>query len=202
MSERYTQLLSVDRDSKEALTLDNEIRRLTAEYDELLGLIRIRSPRYAELVRPQPLNLPEIQQQVLDDDSLLLEYALGEENSYLWAITREDFASYVLPRRSEIDKRIRQLRELMTARTVLPGEKLGDYQARVRMAEAQYPQAAAELSQMLLGPVADKLRTRRLVIVPEGVLQYLPFGALPTPQSVQGSSFTPLAIEHEIVNLP
>src|SRR5262249_37495027 len=67
-SERYTEILSVDRNSKEALTLDNEIRRLTAEYDELLGRIRIRSPKYAELVRPQPLNLGDVQQQVLDDD--------------------------------------------------------------------------------------------------------------------------------------
>ena len=201
-SERYTQLLSVDPASKETLILDSEIRRLNAEYDELLGQLRIRSPRYAELVRPQPLNLKEIQQQVLDDESLLLEYALGQENSYLWAVTREDFASYVLPKRSEIEEKVRQVRELMTARVALPGEKLADLQSRVRTAEAQYHQTAAELSQILLGPVAGLLGTRRLVIVAEGVLQYLPFGALPTPQPLQSSSFTPLVVEHEIVNLP
>jgi CHAT domain-containing protein len=88
----------------------------------------------------------------------------------------------------------------VTARSELAGKE--DIQARVRAAEAEYQRAAAELSQMLLGPVADRLGSRRLVFVTEGALQYLPFGALPTPQSVQASAFTPLLVEHEIVNLP
>src|SRR5262249_14371591 len=87
-------------------------------------------------------------------------------------------------------------------RVSLPVEKQADFQARLKAAEVEYPQAAAELSRILLGPVADRLGTKRLVIVAEGALQYLPFGALPTPQSVQSSSFTPLIAEHEIVNLP
>ncbi|PYS49580.1 MAG: hypothetical protein DMG13_23170 [Acidobacteria bacterium] len=201
-SEQYTQLLSTNPNSKAIPELSDDVRRLTAEYDELQGQIRIRSPRYAALVQPEPLKLEEIQRQVLDDDSLLLEYALGEENSYLWAITRGDFTSFVLPKRSEIDKKVRGLRELMTARMALPGEKLADYQARVKAAEAQYPQAAAELSRILLGPVADRLWMPRVVIVADGVLQYLPFGALPTPQSAQTSTSIPLVIEHEVVNLP
>jgi hypothetical protein len=40
------------------------------------------------------------------------------------------------------------------------------------------------------------------LIVPEGALQHLPFGALPkpTPQGEQG--IVPLMVEHEIVSLP
>src|SRR5262249_36765744 len=68
--------------------------------------------------------------------------------------------------------------------------------------DVEYPKAAAELSQILIGPVADLLGTRRLVIVADGPLQYLPFGALATPNSPGVSSFTPLLVEHEIVNLP
>jgi CHAT domain-containing protein/tetratricopeptide (TPR) repeat protein len=201
-SEQYTQLSSISSASKELSALNDELHRLNAEYEEVHGQLRTRSPRYSTLVQPQPLGLREIRQQVLDKDSLLLEYALGEEKSYLWALTRDDFGSYVLPSRSEIEKKVRRLRELMTARAALQGEKPADFQARLKVAEAQYPEAAAELSRMLLGPVGDRLATRRLVIVAEGVLQYLPFGALPTPQSLESPSFTPLIIEHEIVNLP
>jgi len=201
-AERYTQLLSSDATSKSIPELSDEIRRLTAEYDELQGQIRVQSPHYAALVQPQPSKLIQIQKELLDGDSLLLEYALGDENSYLWAVTRESFASFNLPKRSEIEKRTRHFRELMTARAGLPGEKPLDFQARLKAMEAQYPEVAAELSRILLGPVADQLGTRRVVIVAEGVLQYLPFGALPTPQSLQSSSFTPLIIEHDIVNLP
>jgi hypothetical protein len=68
---------------------NDELRRLKAAYDDLQAQITIRNPRYATLVQPQPLSVRDIQQQVLDNRSILLEYALGDENSYLWALTRE-----------------------------------------------------------------------------------------------------------------
>lgn len=201
-SERYTQLLSTAATGKEVTQISEEIRKLSSEYDELQGQIRLRSPRYAALVQPEPLTLGKIQNELLDPDSLLLEYAVDEENSYLWAVTRDTFESYVLPKRSIIEAKVRRLRELMTARLPLPKEKLPDFQLRIKTAEAEYPKVATELSEMLLGPVADRLGTRRLVIVPEGILQYLPFGALPKPQSAATTPFTPLIVDHEIVNLP
>jgi CHAT domain-containing protein/Tfp pilus assembly protein PilF len=200
--ERYTQLRTTNPKAPTLQQLSDDVQRLTSEYEELQGQIRVRSPRYAALVQPEPLKLREIQNEVLDGNSLLLEYSVGEENTYLWAVTREEFSSYVLPGRLEIDKKVRRLRELIAARVTLPNEKPADFQARVKAAEEQYPQVAAELSQMLLGPVAGKLGTNRLVVVGEGVLQYLPFGALPTPQSALTSSPVPLVVEHEIVNLP
>jgi CHAT domain-containing protein/tetratricopeptide (TPR) repeat protein len=201
-AERYTQLRGSDPTSKAVQELGNELRALTAEYDELQGQIRVRSPHYAALVQPEPSKLVQIQNDLLDAQSLLLEYSVGDENSYLWAVTRESFASFILPKHSEIENKVRRIRELMMARVSLPGEKPADFHARLTAAEVEYPQAAAELSRILLGPVADRLGTRRVVIVAEGVLQYLPFGALPTPQSLQSSSFTPLIVEHDIVNLP
>ena len=200
--ERYTQLRTNNPTSAALPQLSDEVQRLTNEYEELQGQIRVRSPRYAALVQPEPLKLGQIQNDILDGDSLLLEYSVGEENTYLWAVTRNEFSTYVLPKRSEIDKKVRRLRELMAARVLLPNEKVADFQARVKAAEAQYPQAAAELSQILLGPVAEKLGAKRLVIVGEGVLQYLPFASLPTPQSAQTTTPVPLVVEHEIVNLP
>ena len=64
-----------------------EIENLTNEYQQVETQIRQTSPRYAALTQPQPLTLKEIQMQVLDADTLLLEYSLGEERSYLYGIT-------------------------------------------------------------------------------------------------------------------
>jgi len=75
-SEQHTELLSVDPGSKELANLNDELGRLNAQYDELHGQLLIRNPRYATLVQPKPLKLQEVQQQVVGDDSLLLEYAL------------------------------------------------------------------------------------------------------------------------------
>ena len=200
--ERYTELLSTGTDQEIVSELSAEIRRLTAESDDLRAELRVRNPRHASLVQPDPLKLENIQKILLDDESLLLEYALGDEHSYLWAVSRNGFSSYVLPKRSEIETKVRQVREYMSPRLLKPGESTADALLRFRKEETQYAVAAAELSRMLLGPVARQLGTRRLVIVGESTLHYLPFGALPSPSSIQGSSPTLLISEREIVNLP
>jgi tetratricopeptide (TPR) repeat protein len=209
----------------ESLTLSKEIRTLTAEYEELQGLIRSKSPRYAALMQPQPLGLEEIQQQVLDEDTLLLEYALGDEHSYLWAVSQTAMKSYELAGRIDIEKAARHVYDLLIARQPRPGETAQQYHGRVTQADAQYWQRAASLSEMILGPVAGQLGTKRLLIVAEGALQYLPFGALPKPkgrvhedtpgslttaaplkggisQETEGDRLVPLIVDHEIVNLP
>jgi len=200
-AEQYRELLGTNAPPKVTADLENELRKLTAEYEELMVQMRIQSPRYAELVRPQPISLKEVQQRLLDSESLLLEYAFGAENSYLWAVTRESFSVFMLPKRSDLEAKARRVRELMTTRIAKPGEKPAEFAARIRAEEAQYAEAAAELSGILLGPVADRLPSR-LVIVSEGVLQYLPFSALPSPKSLHDGVPEPLVKDHEIVYLP
>lgn len=198
--ERYTELLSAKADKKVLSQVSGEIRTLTAESDELEAELRVHSPRYASLTLADPFNLPELQRALLDEDSLLLEYSLGEENSYLWAITRDAFFTHVLPARSEIEKKVIQVRELLTARSRLSSENIAQYQSRVRVSEAQYEQTVADLGRILLGPLNNLFRKHRLIIVAEGALQYLPFGALPVGSSQVQSR--PLIVGHEIVSLP
>lgn len=217
--------LSDKSGKEEAASLDKEIRTLTAEYEDLQGQIRSKSPRYAALTQAQPSGLKEIQQ-TLDDKTLLLEYGLGDEGSYLWVVSRTAIASYKLPKRAEVEIAARDVYELLTARQPKPGETTQQHHVRVTQAEAQYWQKAASLSEMLLGPVAGELGTNRLLIVAEGALQYLPFGALPKPKSEgqrekrseepavkkeqsqeqtaadKNPSARPLMVDHEIVSLP
>jgi CHAT domain-containing protein len=61
-----------------------------------------------------------------------------------------------------------------------------------------YRTAANELSKILLEPVAHLLPQKRLVIVADGILQYIPFNALSEP----GVKDVPLIVNHEIVTLP
>jgi CHAT domain-containing protein len=75
---------------------------------------------------------------------------------------------------------------------------LAQRKTRLDAAEVEYPKAAAELSRMLLAPLAAELKEKRLVVVGEGVLQYVPFAALPSPTS----DASPLIVRHEVVSLP
>jgi CHAT domain-containing protein/tetratricopeptide (TPR) repeat protein len=214
-ADRQMRLLGGKPNNEEPEALAKQIRNLTDEYDQVRAEIKSKSPSYAALTQPQPLNLEQIQEQVLDDNSLLLEYVLGDERSYLWAVTKTGMTSHALPKRAEIEKAARHLHELLTAPQPKPGETARQYQARVSEADAQYWPQAAALSQIVLGPVADQLGDKRLLIVAEGALQYLPFGALPVPTGGRGDAETrreagnarsesvlPLIGEHEIVNLP
>ena len=176
-------LLNRKHTPAQAEAFAKEIASLTTEYDELKAQIRARSPRYAALTQPQPLSLAEIQQQVLDPDTLLLEYSLGDNASYLFVASQNALTSHQLPKRAEIEAATRRVRDLLTAPQSQPDDTAAKYQARIRKAGADYWPQAAALSRMLLGPVASQLRGKRLLIVADGVLQYLPFGALPAPET-------------------
>jgi CHAT domain-containing protein/tetratricopeptide (TPR) repeat protein len=190
-------------------TLNKEIAQLEADYEQAQGAIRQRSPRYAALVQPEPLKLAEVQRQLLDPDTVLLEYALGDERSYVWAVTKESITSRELPKRDEVDAAARKVYELLTARSRPPheGETAEQRRALAARADAELPRAAAELSRIVLAPVAAELGTKRLVVVADGALQYVPFAMLPEPtpdgaRAVGVRGARPLVIGHEVVSLP
>ncbi len=201
---RRRQLMAAKKD-EQAASLTKEIEALTAELQEVLALIRERHPQYAELTQPAPLSLTEIQQHVLDPDTLLLEYSLIDTQSYLWVVSSNALTSFVLPNRAEIEAAARRVYELLTARNQAPdGETNAERQKRIAQADAQFPEAAAQLSQMLLGPAASLLGRKRLLIVADGVLQFIPFGVLPDPAAGDRTTtqYQPLIVTHEIVSLP
>src|SRR5438067_5357024 len=80
------------------------------------------------------------------------------------------------------------------------------HQARIRAADHELPEAAASLSDLLIGQVQNKLGTKRLLIVPDGALYYIPFQALtvaPTASRAERrEDRTPLLVNHEIVYEP
>src|SRR5438105_5388103 len=95
-------------------SLKRQIDGLHAQYREIEGRLRTSSPDYAAVVHPHALTTEEIQEQVLDQDTLLLEYGLGEQHSYLWAVTRHSIQSFELPKQEEIERLGRQLYNLLT----------------------------------------------------------------------------------------
>lgn len=182
------------------LELRKELRALSSQYENVQAQIRATSPRFVESLKLQPLSPAQIREQVIDDQTLLIEYYLGEERSYLWAVSSTSIESYELPKRVVIEAAARQVYESLTSRNRRNKfETVDERRARVARADAEYPAVARALSQMVLSPVADQLANKRLLIVSDGALQYVPFAALPTPGS---SAYEPLAVTNEIVSLP
>ena len=181
-ADRQTRLLSGPPSDTQITSAATELDALTAEYEQVQAQIRQTSPRYAALTQPVPLTLKEIQTELLDENTILLEYALGENKSFVWAVTPNSIKSFELPKHAEIEVAAHHVYDLITASDrVLPNETLEQRRKRLDQADAEYPEAAAILSRILLEPVASEVTNKRLLIVGEGVLQYIPFAALPEP---------------------
>jgi CHAT domain-containing protein len=220
-AQRQTQLLGQKGNQDQLTQLNKDLRTLEDEYQEVQVEIRQASPEYAALTQPQPLSLREIQQQ-LDPETVLLEYSLGSERSYLWVVTQDSLKTYELPARSEIEKLARQVYQLLTARSIVKSlETSSQRQERLAQADERFQVAAIELSRMVLAPAASELGTKRLVVVADGALQYVPFAALSvvsgqlssaqpgrtsngqlTTDNGQLNNYHPLILNHEIVSLP
>ena len=189
-AEEQARLVSGRYAPAEAAAMKESIATVTAELSDLRTQIRLRSPRYASLTQPAPLNIRDIQA-LLDSDTVLLEYILGDERSYLWAVTPNSVSSFRLPRREEIENSARVWYGLLSD---------GENWVRARnQTTVNYAKEAESLSRILLGPVAEQLKGKRLIIVGDGVLQYLPFGALSSPS---GQASRPLIVDNEVVSLP
>ena len=179
--------------------LADEYRGLEERYQRIQAEIRSQSPRYAALARPQPLSLREIQKEVLDRDTVLLEYALGDERSYGWVVSQDAHVLEELPARAEIEGVAQRVYERLVAR--LASTESGSLrEAEIKRADEEFWLEAARLSDMLIAPVLKHIAGKRLLVVTDGMLQYVPFSALPIPRGAAAP--VPLLAEHEIVSLP
>lgn len=199
----WKQLRNNERMKRQADEIAREINEVNTQLQLVEARIRASSPRYAELTQPKSLTHAEIQNRMLDENTVLLEFALGKNRSWLWAVTPLAISTHQLPSRQEIETAARRFYKLLIARQPKKGETETEYQARVAVADEKFSQEAGAMSQMLLGPIAAKLdrewKGRRLLIVAGGALEYLPFAALPPPSE---KTYQPLIASHEVVNLP
>jgi CHAT domain-containing protein len=176
-----------DRDTLARIArIRQDLARIENELNLLQIEIREQNPGYASLSDPTILDANEIQQ-MLDAESVLLQYALGENRSFVFQVTGNSLEAWTLPGRRTIEQDARKLHGLL---------KTPAFSAAAR---AELGTAIDHMSTQILGPVGS-LKQQRLLIVADGVLHYLPFSILNDPE--HGDTTVPLVAEHEIVHLP
>ena len=163
---------------EEMTALDLQLRDLDARSDD-------DDARRARLIRSPALELEAIQG-LLDEDTTLVEYALGERQSYVWVVSAREMHALRLAPRAEIESIAHAVhRDLRTPATaVQPG---ADERRRT-------------LSRLVLTPAASLLTGRRLVIVSAGALSLVPFAALPFDREPEDRST--LLSRFEVVHVP
>lgn len=193
LNELEQRLIAQERQSPSVPAKTEVIKEQQRE--KAFALAMVRGRLRAELTQPRLVSAEETQR-MLKPGTTVLAYSLGEERSFLWKVTSDEFEWYELVGRSEIESAVREAHRLLISRN--PDD---DSERRLYL---------AKLSDMLLGPVASGLDDQRLVIAAEGALLYLPFAALPRPSrpgEIRESPRTDgspdyLVRSHEIVYLP
>lgn len=153
--------------------IGREMEELSVEYDQVAARVGDNNPMM------ESLGVMPIQRDILDSATALLEYSLGRDKSFLWVVTPASLRSYELAKRETIEAAVRKAYESVTTRT---GERA----------------ALDALSRMLLAPAAADLTAKRLLIVSDGALHYVPFAALPSPRNPS----RPLIADYEIISIP
>ena len=202
LSERETslrQLLRVKEDERVSLLartsdekqkdrlrkLDADLEQLDTEYKKVLADISARDPAYKQMIQPHSWDLRRIQEEVIgDNDTVLLEYLLGAEKSYVWAVTRNAITGHELPSREVISNTVQRLYNLLKEPKPEAGSELDE--------------TAHELARMILFPVAAELNKKQIIVAADDALNYIPFQILP----VGPNNPELLVAQHDITYVP
>jgi CHAT domain-containing protein len=211
-SDRRVEMLTHQHNPEQMKPIESEIADLSRQYDEVEENLRSTSPNYAALTRPKPLSTKEIQKQLLDKDTVLVEYSLGEKRSYAFVVTPDLLTAHELPGRVKIEQAARRLHRLLknehSASAQASATTTANNPGLAQELQLQTRQTAALLSRMVLNPIAGEIGNKRLLIVADGALHYIPFTALPEPllhsaaEARSSQPAPPLIMNHEVILLP
>ncbi|MBK9155602.1 MAG: CHAT domain-containing protein [Chloracidobacterium sp.] len=207
--ERYRMSLLSGRSSPEKISaVEQEIRILLDEYHQHRARLRSQNPQYTALTQPRTLSLSEVQKNLLDPNTVLLEYSIGDKASFVWVVTQRTITGHRLPEKEVIAAQVRRIYDSFADRNrFLPSESPRQRSERLARAAREFELASRSLGKMILPTGLGEFVGRRLAIVPDGPLHFVPFAALkftvaaPAEGSLKGRE-SYLIETNEIVSLP
>ena len=168
LQDQVQALIALKQKTWAAPDLDDKLQIALAKLDQLDEQVRAARGR-GSVATFSPVDVAGVQE-MLDGHSVVMDYALGTKRSFLWLITPDRFEAFVLPSEDVID-------ELSQ----------GAYEEfKVRRAGSSNSKFEKQLAEALFGKPDLGTRTNSLLIVPDGSLHYVPFGALPRTGTVSG----------------
>jgi CHAT domain-containing protein len=178
-------------DTSDTKVLREEVSSLELRVHDLESRINAADARHATFVRPQPLGVDAVRS-LLDDETILLEYALGDERSYLWVVSSRDVRAFTLPPRRTIESYARRVHESLSRSPRTAPAPTTEWNADEEDRRA--------LARVVIEPAASLLTGKRLVVVLTGALSLVPFAALPAPGAANPETL--MMARYEIVQIP
>ena len=183
--EKTIKLLTTAYKKDELKAAETTLTQLREQHQQLVRKLEKQNPNYDQIKEPANYSVQQIQERIVEDDeTMLLEYFMGKNASYVWTITRNDVKAFELPKADVITDAVKVVYDLLS--------KPPDDNTEKRLNKA-----SAELAQLVLTPLANQPNVKRVIVVADGALNYIPFQLLPAPSGNQA-----LVANYEIVNAP
>ncbi|MBC7927201.1 MAG: CHAT domain-containing protein [Bryobacteraceae bacterium] len=199
LTAEQTRLLLTPETAEAASRLGPAVAKQQEELDRMRGLISEKSPEYADIIRFRPVPVSKLQADLLDDNTALVEYFSSRSRTYIWVVTRSGIRLTFSDGLDAIQDSVQRAYASITARNDGASDKSAGARAlRLQQASVTWAKESAKLSDALLKPWAAELgRAKRVIIVPDLPLHYVPFAALPVP-----SENITMASKVEVIVLP
>ncbi len=178
-------LMSQGGSDAEKTRIDQELTKVHSNNEALRARINSNA-RFDYLLQPNPLRYEDIRKELTNEQTSLLSYSLGTQKSFAWLVTKDGLQSFELPGKQSIEKASQELLNSLTAPANDDAER------------ARLQTSIDEVSRAVLQPLAEKLPTSRLIVVADGILQYVPFQIL----KPSATNDEPLISRVEIVEAP
>jgi len=204
-TEKLIRLKSKNAKDEQIPLLEKELNDLKSKFEHLEATLKLKHPKYSSIAQAKALTIGEVQS-LLDTETSLIEYSITSTNSYVWVISKGSIKSYKLANYEEIKFLVDKI--LLSAKNNYKKQAFDldeDRLDSLETIEKEYVDDANKLSDLIIKPIWNDLpTTKRLLVVPDSILQYIPFAALPTPSlpSTTGKDWTPLIANSEIISLP
>jgi len=175
-------------------SLENQLTKTRNQYQTLLQEIQIRHPRYGQLTGiREPLKVREVQQRILSPETIVIEYFVAKNHTVVWVLKKNALHCERIPvKREQLERMVDSLRQPF--REIKEGKIKNLPQVGFDLALSQ------KLYKQLFQPIEKYLVANcRLIIIPDGVLHYLPFEAMVT--GIEAREHDPKIIFSEYENV-
>ncbi len=159
ISQSYTQLLNANLDLITRNRILNKIKELEEDSDRLKREIRTTSPAYANLKYPDVITYDEAKDSLVNKDTTYFAYSLGKDRSYVFVLSESGLKVFAAPSRKVLQQQVAEYRK------VISDKDNDDFSL------------GHVLFDELVHPGLDK-NTKRIVFVPDDILNLLPFETL------------------------
>ena len=161
------QQLFIDQDEMDSIVLEinSLLFDLNKNYEELKINLEINYPEYYRLKYDlSTVNLENVQREMLGANETMLEYFVGDSSIFIYVINQDNYNVHEIKKDFPLEEWVKTFRE---------ANNKNSYTKKMK----DYCDVANDLYQKLIAPVADDLKDN-LIIIPDGILGYLPFEAL------------------------